>query len=142
MLLATFLVDTSALGRALRDPENPLTLPWRQTMAKGLVAISPVTELEFLYSVTSHEERDTIVPALNGLLLPAPLEEEHARRAFEVQRILTEHGEHRSAGPVDLLVAACAELSGLTLLHYDRDLETIAKHTGQRTAWLAPPGSL
>ena len=62
--------------------------------------------------------------------------------SFEVQRILTEHGEHRSAGPVDLMVAACAELSGLTLLHYDRDFETIAKHTGQSTSWLAPPGSL
>lgn len=40
-------------------------------------------------------------------------------------------GEHRSAGPVDLLVAAAAEEAELTLLHYDRDFETIARTTGQ-----------
>jgi len=28
--------------------------------------------------------------------------------------------QHRSAGPVDLVVAATAELHGLTLLHHDR----------------------
>ncbi|MGX1272453.1 putative nucleic acid-binding protein [Streptomyces phaeoluteigriseus] len=37
----------------------------------------------------------------------------------------------RSAGPVDLLIAAVAEEAGLTLLHYDRDFETIARTTGQ-----------
>ncbi|GAB2751186.1 hypothetical protein GCM10027072_55400 [Streptomyces bullii] len=38
---------------------------------------------------------------------------------------------HRSAGPIDLLVAAAAEEAGLTLLHYDRDLEAIAHAAGQ-----------
>ena len=56
---------------------------------------------------------------------PAP--PEHGRMA---QEQLTAKGEHRSAGPVDLLVAA-AEEAGLTLLHHDRDFETIARTTGQ-----------
>lgn len=47
-----------------------------------------------------------------------------------VQEQLTAKGEHRSADPVDLLVAA-AEQAGLTLLPYDRDVETIARATGQ-----------
>lgn len=51
-------------------------------------------------------------------------------------------GRHRSAGAVDLLVAAIAELQGLTMLHYDHDVETIASVTGQPTQWLAPPGRL
>ncbi|KNE81766.1 hypothetical protein ADZ36_14890 [Streptomyces fradiae] len=42
-------------------------------------------------------------------------------------------GEHRSAGPVGLLVASLAELSGLVLLHSDRDFGPFARHTGQRT---------
>ncbi|MDT9698081.1 hypothetical protein RMT89_19695 [Streptomyces sp. P17] len=46
-------------------------------------------------------------------------------------RLLTAKGEHRAAGPVDLLVAAAAEEAGLTLLHCDRDFETIARTTGQ-----------
>jgi predicted nucleic acid-binding protein len=48
-----------------------------------------------------------------------------------VQEQLTAKGEHRSAGPVDLLVAATAEESGLVLLHHDRDFEAIARVTGQ-----------
>lgn len=42
-----------------------------------------------------------------------------------------EKGEHRSAGPVDLLVAAAAEEAELTLLHHDRGFETVARTTGQ-----------
>jgi predicted nucleic acid-binding protein len=44
---------------------------------------------------------------------------------------LTVRGEHRSAGPVDLVVAACAELRGLTLVHSGKDFEVIARATGQ-----------
>jgi predicted nucleic acid-binding protein len=53
------------------------------------------------------------------------------RRSRVVQEQLTAKGEHRSAGPVGLLVAAAAEEASLTLLHYDRDIETIARTTGQ-----------
>ncbi len=52
------------------------------------------------------------------------------RRSRVVQEQLTAKGEHRGAGPVDLLVAA-AEEAGLTLLHHDRDFDTIARPTGQ-----------
>ena len=43
--------------------------------------------------------------------------------------------QHRSAGPVDLVVAATAELHGLTLLHHDRDFAVIARVTGQPMRW-------
>jgi predicted nucleic acid-binding protein len=59
-----------------------------------------------------------------------------------MQEMLTEKGRHRGAGPIDLLVAATAELTGRTLLHYDREIETIAGTTGQAAQWLAPPGSI
>ena len=42
---------------------------------------------------------------------------------------------HRSAGPVDLVVAATAELHDLTLLHHDHDFDVIASVTGQATRW-------
>jgi predicted nucleic acid-binding protein len=63
-------------------------------------------------------------------------------RATEVQANLTRRGQHRSAGTVDLLIAAAAELSSLTLVHYDRDFDQIAHITGRPTAWLAPAGSI
>ncbi|WTW17362.1 hypothetical protein OHU89_17310 [Streptomyces sp. NBC_00019] len=53
------------------------------------------------------------------------------RRSRVIQEQLTAKGEHRSAGPVDLLVAAAAEEAGLTLLHFARNFETIARTTGQ-----------
>jgi predicted nucleic acid-binding protein len=52
-------------------------------------------------------------------------------RAAEVQQLLTEAGAHRSAGPVDLLIAATAERERLIVLCDDHDYETVATVTGQ-----------
>jgi hypothetical protein len=52
-------------------------------------------------------------------------------RADEIQHKLTETGQHRSAGPVDLLIAATAERQRLILLTDDRDFEVVASVTGQ-----------
>ena len=49
------LVDTSALVRLLRDPV--VRGRWEQQVAAGLVAICPLTELEFLYSARSAADR-------------------------------------------------------------------------------------
>ena len=52
-------------------------------------------------------------------------------RAAEVQQLLTETSRHRSAGPVDLLIAATAERQGLIVLCDDHDFQTVASVTGQ-----------
>jgi hypothetical protein len=59
-------------------------------------------------------------------------------RAWEVQGELTARGQHRGAGPADLIVAATAELHDLTLLHHDHDFELIATITGQALRWYGP----
>lgn len=127
---ALFLVDTSALARIYGDPQG--YEEWDHALIQGTLAVCPITELEFLYSARSEVHRERMVRLLNRMLLPVDLGEEHFARAWEIQRILTGKGEHRSAGPVDLLVAACAETHGLTLLHNDNDFETIARITGQK----------
>ncbi|GAA1084558.1 PIN domain nuclease [Nocardiopsis composta] len=142
MTPATHLIDTSALARLFDKSSAPEVEPWAQAAIAGLIAVCPITELEFLYSAISPSHRAQMSEELGRLFLPVDLGDRCTSRALEVQRLLADASEHRSAGPVDLLVAACAELSGLTLLHYDRDFETIAKHTGQPTSWLAEPGSL
>ncbi|MFF0592517.1 PIN domain-containing protein [Streptomyces antibioticus] len=88
------------------------------------------------------EDRAELVDSLDAVFGWAPLDDRAVARAWEVQRELTEKGRHRSAGAVDLLVAATAELQGLTLLHYDHDFEAIASVTGQQTQGLAAPGTL
>jgi predicted nucleic acid-binding protein len=52
-------------------------------------------------------------------------------RAVEVQLLLADQGRHRAPSIPDLLVAATAELAGLTVLHVDKDFELIAEVTGQ-----------
>jgi predicted nucleic acid-binding protein len=64
------------------------------------------------------------------------------RRALETQAALALRSRHRGATPVDLLVAATAEVYDVVLLHYDKQFDAIARVTGQPTRWLAPAGSL
>ncbi|MFD4559952.1 PIN domain nuclease [Streptomyces sp. NPDC058469] len=139
MSAAAYLIDTSALVRILKLPARAL---WDKPLEEGLIARCPLTEIEFLYSAKNAEYRAALVDDLDALFCWTPLDDRAVTRAWDVQRELTEKGRHRSAGAVDLLVAATAELQGLTVLHYDNDFETIASVTGQPTQWLAPPGNL
>lgn len=57
-------------------------------------------------------------------------------RALEVQLLLANRGQHRAPSIPDLLIAATAELAGLTVLHLDKDFELIAELTGQASELL------
>jgi predicted nucleic acid-binding protein len=52
-------------------------------------------------------------------------------RAVEVLALLADRGEHRAPSIPDLIIAATAELAGLTVLQVDKDFEVIARVTGQ-----------
>ncbi|CAM5605650.1 PIN domain nuclease [Streptomyces canus] len=128
MTVADYLIDTSALARVLL---RQTTTEWDDRIGVGLVAICDITELEVLYSARSAADRARLKAALDAHYVWCPMPDGIYRRSRIVQEQLTTKGEHRSAGPVDLLVAAAAEEAGLTLLHFDRDFETIARTTGQ-----------
>lgn len=140
MSALSYLIDTSALARLLTRKEARER--WLDHLTEGVIGYCDLTELEFLSSARLSPDRTAKLELLDTLLSWVPTPDDVYRRARRVQQQLTDHGKHRSAGPVDLLLAATAELSGLTLLHYDRDFETIATATGQPVQWLAPPGSL
>ena len=133
MSAAQFLIDTSALARLMRPGAE--SFGWDQAVAAGLVAVCPITELEFFYSARSAKDRDTLIEDMRAAFTWVPVHDRAYARAWEVQGELTALGQHRSAGPVDLVLAATAELSGLTLLHHDRDFATIATVTGQSLRW-------
>ena len=63
-------------------------------------------------------------------------------RALDVQGEMAGRGTHRAPSPADLVLAACAEANGLTVLHYDKDFDLIAEVTGQPVQWVAPAGSV
>ncbi|MFE4262864.1 PIN domain nuclease [Streptomyces sp. NPDC056883] len=136
MSAAQFLIDTSALARLMRgDAEQ---YGWDQAAAAGLIATCPITELEFFYSARSAEDRIRGIEDMRLLFGWVPIDDRAYGRAWQVQELLTRRGQHRSAGAVDLIVAATAELQGLTLLHRDRDFECIAAVTGQALQWYGP----
>ncbi|WP_367042073.1 PIN domain nuclease [Streptomyces sp. Je 1-332] len=136
----TYLIDTSAAARVLTD--KTLREQWSEHLAEGVVGLCEITELEMLFSARSLADRLTKEELLAELFNWTPVPDRVYQRARTVQRLLTESGEHRSAGAVDLLLAATAELTGLTVLHYDADFDTIARATGQPTKWVALPGAL
>ena len=102
-----------------------MTAPIRPDEEKAR-AVCPITELGFPYSAGSAVDRANLIEDMRAAFSWVPVHDRAFSRAWEVQDDLTAKGEHRSAGPVDLVVAATAELDGLTLLHHDHDFATIA----------------
>lgn len=136
MTAAQFLIDTSALARFLRSDAEQFG--WDQAAAAGLIATCPITDLEFFFSARSTNERDQLIEDVRVLFGWVPVDDRAYDRAWQVQDMLTKRGQHRSAGPVDLVVAATAELQGLVLLHRDRDFECVGAVTGQALQWYGP----
>jgi predicted nucleic acid-binding protein len=126
---ALYLIDTSGLFRILQDK---LRQAWSDELAAGVIAVCPVVELEFLYSARSLADRLEKQRLLRTVFGWVPMAERACDRANAVQQLLTEVGKHRSAGPVDLLIAATAEQARLTVLCDDRDFEVVASVTRQR----------
>jgi predicted nucleic acid-binding protein len=136
----SYLVDTSAFARLAREQE--LRAVWREQFGAGLLCVCSITELEILFSARSKTDRDELSVLLRDAYRWVVSPDRIFERSLQVQETLTERGTHRSAGPVDLLVAATAEAHGLTLLHYDADFPAIAEVTGQPARWVAEPGSI
>lgn len=137
--IATWLVDTSALGR-LSVPEVGEVL--RPLIDAGRMAVAAATVLEIGYTARSkadHEQSQQTVLQRLQFVYGSPRSE---RRAIEVQQSLMETGHHRAVKLPDLLVAAVAEVEGLTVMHYDADFDRIAEITGQPTQWVVEAGTV
>lgn len=127
--MSGWLVDKSALARLHQSPD---AAQWAERIERGLLSICTVTRLEVGYSARSAKELRILfstVPVASLLVqYSSPAIEE---RALEVQLLLAANGQHRAPSLADLLIAATAELSKLTVLHVDKDFELIADVTGQ-----------
>ncbi len=63
------------------------------------------------------------------------------QRAIDIQSELASTGRHRVPIP-DLVIAAASESASLTVLHYDKDYDTIHEVTGQPVEWVVARGSV
>ena len=129
-----YLVDTSVLTR-LRKPGVAATL-----LAFEDVRYSPISALEYRFSASTTKEWHVLSSVLRGFNRE-PFPSGAWERADEVQQLLA-GAALTGRKPPDLLIAAHAELAGLTVLHYDADFDHIASVTGQSTLWIAPPGTI
>lgn len=107
----------------------------------GQIATCGIVDLELLYSAPNPATYVELAEALRAMPR-VPVTEGVVDRAIAVQTQLASRSEHRSVSLPDLLIAACAESAGLTVLHYDADYDRIAAVTGQAAQWVVPRGSV
>jgi predicted nucleic acid-binding protein len=124
-----WLIDKSAL---VRLGASSAAGEWARRIERGLVRISTVTRLEIGYSARSGPDlRDGLARAPLAAMPVEYLTPTIEDRAVDVQLLLADQGHHRAVAVPDLLVAATAELAGLTVLHVDKDFDLITAITGQ-----------
>ena len=124
-----WLIDKSALGRLAKSPD---AAEWINRVNRGVVRISTISRLEIGYSArTAADLRGDLTRPPLSLLPVEYLRPAVEDRAVEVQALLADRGQHRAPSIPDLLIAATAELNGLTVLHLDKDFDLIAAITGQ-----------
>ncbi|MBN9619553.1 MAG: PIN domain-containing protein [Actinobacteria bacterium] len=128
-MTTSWLIDKSALVRLGASPDLD---KWASRIERGLVHITTVTRLEVGFSARAGA--DARAAFRNPPLAKMPVEyltPAIEDRAVEVQLQLADQGQHRAPSIPDLLIAAAAELAGLTVLHVDKDFDLVADITGQ-----------
>jgi predicted nucleic acid-binding protein len=131
MAVTNWLIDKSAYVR-LQLGQAPNRDEWSMRISRGLVRLSTITRLQLGFSARTGEagRRQFAAPPLS--LMPieylTPAIED---RALEVQLLLADRGQHRAPSIPDLLIAATAEKTGLTVLAEAKDFTIIAAITGQ-----------
>ncbi len=127
--MTSWLIDKSALVRLAASPD---AAGWAARIERGLVRITTVTRLEAGCSARSGPELRTALklPPLSSMPVEylSPAIED---RTVEILARIADQGKQRATSIPDLIIAATAELAGLTGLHLDKDFDLIAEITGQ-----------
>lgn len=135
--MTTHLAETSVLTRLSVAAVRGAVQPFIDAVA---LARCTLTDLELGFAASSASDWDRLQAVLTTLnsveVTPVVIS-----RAKNVQRMLAAGGLKGRKVP-DLIIAAAAELAGLTVLHYDHDFELIASVTGQHHEWVVPRGSI
>ena len=137
------LLDNSAWARldsrSLPQARADEIAEW---LEKGQLEVCLPFLLEAGYSARNGADQ----AALIGDLLALPrvaIDQRVEDRALDAQAQLARVGNHRLP-PVDLLIAALADINGLGVLHYDNDYDLLAQKTDLsfQSVWLADRGTL
>lgn len=137
MAVRSWLVDKSAYVR-MQAGQAAGMAEWNSRIERGLLRLSTVTRLELgFYARSGEAAREAFRRPPLSLMPIEHLTPAVEDRAFEVQLLLADRGQHRAPSIPDLLIAATAEKAGLTVLAVDKDFQLIAEVTGQSVETLA-----
>lgn len=133
------LADTSAWTNRHKDPA--VDQDFEDRILADEIATCPMVVMELLWTSRSQQEFEDLRRDLDALA-KVTIDQDSWDRAMEVWRELVFQGRHRQVKIPDLLVAASAEIAGLSVCHYDGGFDVIAAVTGQSVRAIAPIGSL
>jgi predicted nucleic acid-binding protein len=137
------LIDNSAWARLASER---LDAARAETVATWMGELQLATCLPFLleagYSARSGSERSAMMADLEKLPR-VEIDKDIEAAALDAQRGLADIGHHRLP-PADVMIAACAHVAGMGVLHYDSDYDLLVEHTSLEFAseWLTEPGVL
>jgi predicted nucleic acid-binding protein len=136
------LADTSVWILSRRPNQTGLRAWFDDAVVEGQIATCDMVRLELLYTARNESEFERMSEGL-AAMPDSPIGKPQWRRALDVyRRLAAQGGSHqRSVRHPDLLIAAAAEASELTLVHYDEDYDRIASITGQPTRWAVRRGT-
>jgi predicted nucleic acid-binding protein len=118
-----WLLDTNVLSETIRERPNRLVMQWLDEHPRALMAISLVTVAELQQGVLLSEDNDhrqELSTWIDGQVLPSfperilPITLDVAIHWLELLRGLMARRQTRA--PADLLLAATAQVHGLTLV--------------------------
>jgi predicted nucleic acid-binding protein len=132
----THLLETSVLTRL----SNPVVAEALLKFEPDQLGRASISDLEIGFAAPNAPEWDRLAQSLSTYKLLETTATD-IRRAKEVQRLLADKHQRGRKVP-DLLIAATAERTNLTILHYDTDFDLIAEVTGQPCQWIVPRGSV
>jgi predicted nucleic acid-binding protein len=118
------LVDASAIWHIFRNPD--VAERWRGPARDRMLHVCEATRTEYLFSAQGPVDRDEMAEDLDALCDLAPVPKGVWRWVDTAQYKLTQRGQHRSAGPIDLLVCATAVHHDMTVLHTDGDFVAVS----------------
>jgi predicted nucleic acid-binding protein len=136
---AVFLADTTVY--VLQRQHTAVRERVEELLTQGRLAACQMTALEYLNNAADPDGYERLWGAIHSQRW-IDVSTEAMNRAAEVHRSLAAKSQHRHFRLPDLIIAATAELAGVTVLHYDTDYDRIAAISGQVTEWVIPQGSL
>ena len=121
-----YLADSSALWRLLREPA--VRSAWADVISDHGIGSCQPQRVEFRRSARNLDEYEQMTAMFVDLYPDVAMPKTAWRWVESAQYRLLRAGTHRALSCVDLLICACAAISGLVILHDDSDFVTAARH--------------